>query len=101
MNTSTNTKELNEYIDYLIDQVFSILPVFEENGHTKDLERKVSNMGAKLDGFFRLYNFTSPYVMDILSLMAELEVSEDHKKIRSCVLKACSLLTQLKVVDGE
>lgn len=101
MNTSTNTKELNEYIDYLIDQVFSILPVFEENGHTKDLERKVSNMGAKLDGFFRLYNFTSPYVMDILSLMAELEVSKDHKKIRSCVLKACSLLTQLKVVDGE
>ena len=99
METFSNPKEINQYIDYLTDQVFSILPVFEETGYSESLQRKICNMGAKLDGFFRLYNFTSPCTMDILSLMAELEVTNEHKRIRSCVLKTCSLLSQLKVVD--
>lgn len=99
MDTFANANEINQYIDYLTDQVFSILPVFEETGYSESLQKKICNMSAKLDGFFRLYHFTSPYAMDILSLMAELEVVREHKRIRSCVLKTCSLLSQLKVVD--
>lgn len=101
MGEFTNINDINAYIDSLINQVFSILPVYEESGYTKSLEQKIFNMSVKLDGFFRLYDFQHTTVIDILSLMNELQATDEHKKIRSCVLKVCSLLTQLKVVDSE
>ena len=47
MDTFANENEINQYIDYLTDQVFSILPVFEETGYSESLQKKICNMSAK------------------------------------------------------
>ena len=89
----------NSYIDRLINQTFSILPIYEEHGNCEYYENKVNNLFYKMNGFFKLKSFHSDTTTDILSLLNTLKFSNNHKEVRSCVLKICSLLTKLK--DGE
>lgn len=91
---------INAYIDVLTNQVFSILPFFEENGNCETLSNKIDNINLKFIGFFKMIDCDSNVYIEILSLMKTLQCSKSHIEIRRCVLKICSLLSSLKVVDG-
>lgn len=99
MYSKVSANDINDYIDSLINQTFSILPIYEEFGYTENLSNKIFNLSVKLDGFFQFCEFDKIVIIDILSLINELQNAKNHKQIRSCVLKICSLLGQLKVVD--
>lgn len=100
MSVEMSVNDINEYIDSLINQTFSILPIYEEFGYTENLSNKIFNLSVKLDGFFQFREFDKIVVIDILSLVNELQNTKNHKRIRSCVLKICSLLGRLKVVNA-
>ena len=96
-----NKNDFNAYIDSLINPTFSIFPIYEESGYTDNLANKIFNLSVKLDGFFHFFAFDKIIMLDILSLVNELQNTKEYKKVRSCVLKICSLLGQMKVVDAE
>ena len=87
------------YIDTLINQVFSILPLYEESGLSLALTQKIDNIFHKVNGFFEMNEFDSNITIDILSFINELKKCDNHSAVRCCVLKSCSLLSRLKVVD--
>ena len=89
----------NSYIDMLINQCFSILPLYEENGNCKMITQKIDNLLHRLNGFFKMNAFNSNITIDILSFVNELKESDNHEEVRCCVLKICSLLSRLKVVN--
>lgn len=89
---------INSYIDLLIDQCFSILPLYEENGHSKLLVQKINNILHRLIGFFKIYNCDSNVTIDILSLVNTLKDINTHDEVRSCVLRVFSLLSCIKAV---
>ena len=91
--------DTNSYIDKLINQCFSILPLYEENSNCKILSQKVDNILYKLNGFFNMNNFDTVVIADILSYTNNLKSFKSHREVRCCVLKVCSLLASLKVVD--
>lgn len=88
---------VNDYLNMLINQVFGILPMFEDNGMSDKLKSRITNVICKTNGFFLMMNFNSRDSLQILSLLHELENAEEHKKVRTCVLRICSLLGKLKV----
>ena len=98
-NFFISIQDNNSYIDKLIKQTFSVLPLYEENGRCLILEQKIENLFRKLSGFFKMNEFDSNATIDILSFINVLKDSDNHEEIRCCVLKTCSLLSQLKVVD--
>lgn len=91
-------KSNNDYIDMLIKQTFSILPLYEENGRCLTLSQKVENLSRRMSGFFKMNDFDSNTTIDILSFLNELKDLDNHREVRCCVLKTCSLLSKLKVV---
>ncbi len=90
----------NSYIELLINHTFSILPTYEEHGKCELIVQKIENLIHRLKGFFSMNDFPLEITMDILSFMNALKDLDEHKAIRCCVLKTCSLLSQLKVVDN-
>ena len=98
-NINISISDTNSYIDMLINQCFSILPLYEENGNCKMLIQKIDNLLHRLSGFFKMNTFDSNITIDILSFVNELKDSDSHDEVRCCVLKICSLLSRLKVVN--
>ena len=98
MENNISIQDNNSYIDMLINQTFSILPLYEENGHCLILSQKIDNLLHRLSGFFKMNDFDSNTTIDILSFINELKDSDNHEEVRCCVLKVCSLLSRLKVV---
>ena len=101
MENNISIQDNNSYIDMLINQTFSILPLYEENGQCQILSQKIDNLFHRLSGFFKMKDFDSNTTIDILSFINELKDSDIHEEVRCCVLKACSLLSRLKVVDEQ
>lgn len=92
----------NSYIEYLINQTFSILPLYEEYGYCLVLTQKIDNLYRKMNGFFSINEFDPIITIDIISFINELKNTENtHADVRSCVLTSCSLLSSLKVVTEE
>ena len=98
MENNISIQDNNSYIDMLINQTFSILPLYEENGQCQILSQKIDNLFHRLSGFFKMKDFDSNTTIDILSFINELKDSDIHEEVRCCVLKVCSLLSRLKVV---
>lgn len=98
-NIEISIEDTNSYIDMLINQCFSILPLYEENGNCKMLTQKIDNLLHRLNGFFKINTFDSNITIDILSFVNELKDTDSHEEVRCCVLKICSLLSRLKVVN--
>lgn len=93
-----SNSDINSYIEILINQCFSILPLYEEIGKDKILSQKIDNLLRRLSGFFKMNTFDPNITIDILSFVNKLKDSDNHEEVRCCVLKTCSLLSRLKVV---
>lgn len=89
----------NKYISTLINKVYSVLPIYEEQGKSELLCNKIDSLTYKIDGFLCLYECDTNISLDIISYMKELQSVDSHKEVKSCVLKICNLLERIK--DGD
>lgn len=93
MNTIYNThipgKLTCKYLDFLIDKVFALLPMFEDS--ILDSEKMQT-----MNGNIQLINYDSPLVLDILSHLQSLFEVQEHSDYRRHIFKICKLLSELK-----
>lgn len=96
--TALSYSSIDSYLDLLINQTFSILPLYEEHGVCQPLLNKTDNLIYRMQGFFAINDFDSDITTNILSYANSLKTLYKHNQIRRCVLKICSLLSKLKAV---
>lgn len=92
-------KSFTDYIDYLTNKIFSILPTFEEEGYSSNLVSRIDNLKIKIDGFLILSECDKNIRLEVMSLLSKLNSEVSHKEVRYCVLRVCSLLSKLKSGD--
>lgn len=89
-----------EYLDFLINKVFALLPMFEESAISES-KRKFfhiyqKNLVQTINGNTKLINYDSYIVIDILSHLQSLFDISEHDEYKRHILKVCNLLTLLK-----
>lgn len=89
------------YIDKLTNNTFSILPIFEEEGFSDNLVTRIKNLKIKMDGFLLWNECDENLRLEIMSLLTKINGDLTHREIRYCVLKICSLLSDLKCGDDN
>ena len=104
MNTvygaNISNKLTSEYLDFLINKVFALLPMFEEytssnnEGNTFIVYQK--NLIQTINGNTSLIEYDSRFVVDILSHLQSLYEITEHDDYKRHVLKVCKLLSLLK-----
>ena len=97
-NINISNDDINIYIDTLINQSFSILPLYEENGMCPILIQKINNIDYKLNNFFKINSFDSNIIIETLAFINGLRDANSHDEVRFFVLKICALLSSLKAV---
>lgn len=89
-----------KYIDFLIDRVFALLPMFEESQLSENKKEAFyiyqKNLIQKINGNIELIQYDSILVIDILSHLQSLFSISEHYDYRRHVLKICKLLTSLR-----
>ena len=99
-------ENLNDYLSLLINQVYSLLPMYEDTFLKEELDEELfesrrDNIVDKVVGFFNLYQLDTLKVLDILSYLSVLKNINNHKEFRRIILKSVNLLSSLKVGDSE
>lgn len=89
-----------DYLDFLINKVFALLPIFEESAISEEKKNLhiiyQRNLIQTINGNTTLIKYDSYIVVDILShLQSLLDISE-HDDYKRHVLKVCNLLSKLK-----
>ena len=106
MNTIYNTVIPNsitsEYLDYLTNKVFALLPMFEESKQSKEKMASFlvyQNMIIQtVNGNTDLIQYNSPIVIDILSHLQALTKITSHADYKRHILKICNQIGELKKV---
>jgi len=90
----------NQYLDYLIDRVFSLLPMFEESieFRVKYLEFKAYEkvLIQTINGNVELVSYKNKYILDLLSHLQSLIYINTHDEYKKHIFKICRLLTKIK-----
>jgi len=98
--TSISDKLTCEYLDFLINKVFALLPMFEESviseSKRKSFHIYQKNLIQTINGNTKLINYDSYIVIDILSHLQSLFDISEHDEYKRHILKVCNLLTLLK-----
>lgn len=104
--TNIPDKLTYDYLDFLINKVFALLPMFEESEISEEKKKSHSiyqkNLIQTINGNTELIKYDSYIVIDILSHLQSLLDITDHDDYKRHVLKICNLLSKLKkeVVDN-
>lgn len=104
MNTKYNiiisNKLVSDYLSYLINKVFLLLPMFEKLDYSEptmeNLNIYLKTLIQTICGHANLIKYDSYLIVDILSHLESLLTITEHDDYRRCVLKICHLLTELK-----
>ena len=90
----------SEYLDYLIDKVFALLPMYEESRIYIDKEQSFkiyqNILIQTINGNASLVQYNDSIVIDILSHLEVLKEIHTHAEYKRHILKVCKLLTILK-----
>ena len=99
-NTTIPDNTICEYIDFLINKVYSLLPMFEESNISEEKYTSFvifqNNLIQTINGNISLIKYNSHLVLDILSHLQSLLVVSDHDDYKRHVFKVCKLLSLLK-----
>lgn len=109
MNTIYQTTIPNKltcnYLDFLINKVFALLPMFEESSISEAKKNSHTiyqrNLIQTINGNTELIKYDSYIVVDILSHLQSLFDISDHADYKRHVFKVCNLLSQLKKVVAD
>lgn len=89
-----------DYLDFLTNKVFALLPMFEESSISEKKKNShiiyQKNLIQTINGNTELIKYDSYIVVDILSHLQSLFEISDHDDYKRHVFKVCSLLSQLK-----
>lgn len=96
-NFKLSKEKTNSYIDKLTNKIFSILPIYEEDGLSDSLMSRLDNIIMTFDGFSSLINCSDELTIDVMSLLLKIKKAKSHSEVRTCVLRVCSKLSSLKV----
>lgn len=104
MNTIYQTNIPNkltcDYLDFLINKVFALLPMFEESAISAKKRNSFiiyqKNLIQTINGNIELINYDSYIVVDILSHLQSLFDVSEHSDYKRHILKVCNLLSLLK-----
>lgn len=86
--------DLGLYMDYLVNSVFRLLPMFEKN---EDWKKYLTSLMIELSGLDELSNEIS--FICLLGKLEGLFQVEDHSTFKSTVFGCITLLKQIK--EGE
>lgn len=104
MNTIYQTTIPNkltcDYLDFLINKVFALLPMFEESAISEEKKNSHTiyqkNLIQTINGNTELIKYDNYIVVDILSHLQSLFEVSDHGDYKRHILKVCNLLSELK-----
>lgn len=98
--TNIPNKLTCDYIDFLINKVFALLPMFEESVISKEKRNSFTiyqrNLIQTINGNIALINYDNYIVMDILSHLQSLFDISEHDDYKRHIFKICNLLSLLK-----
>ncbi len=98
--TTISDKLTCDYLDFLINKVFALLPMFEESSNSESQRKSFhiyqKNLIQTINGNVQLINYDSYIVVDILSHLQSLFDISEHDEYKRHILKVCNLLTLLK-----
>ena len=104
--TDISDKITYDYLDFLINKVFALLPMFEESYGSEEKKQSHTiyqkNLIQTINGNAELIKYDSYIVVDILSHLQSLLDITNHDDYKRHVLKVCNLLSKLKteVIDN-
>lgn len=89
-----------DYLDFLINKVFVLLPMFEESMISEEKNKSHAiyqkNLIQMINGNTELIKYDNHTVIDILSNLQSLFKASDHNDYKRHILKVCNLLSELK-----
>lgn len=98
--TTISDKLTCDYLDFLINKVFALLPMFEESEISEEKKNSHTiyqkNLIQTINGNTALIKYDSHIVINILSHLQALFEVYDHDNYKRHVLKVCNLLSELK-----
>ena len=98
--TDISDKITYDYLDFLINKVFALLPMFEESYGSEEKKQSHTiyqkNLIQTINGNAELIKYDSYIVVDILSHLQSLLDITNHDDYKRHVLKICNLLSKLK-----
>ena len=98
--TTISNKLTCAYLDFLINKIFALLPMFEEAAISEEKKESHTiyqkNLIQTINGNIKLIKYENYIVVDILSHLQSLFDISDHDDYKRHVLKVCNLLSQLK-----
>jgi hypothetical protein len=99
-DNNISNKPTSDYLDYLINKVYALLPSYEES---RVFIEKSQSFGIyqntliqTINGHFNLINYDSYIAIDILSHLESLKSLDNHADYKRHILKICKLLSILK-----
>ena len=99
-NTNIDNKLLSDYLSYIINKVYALLPLFEESMDSNDKKKSFNNyqktLIQKINGNTELMMYDSILIIDILSQLQALFNVKTHDEYKRHIMKTCKLLTLLK-----
>lgn len=99
-NSSISNELTCEYLDFLINKVFALLPMFEEASVLNDKRNNFlvyqNNLIQTINGNISLINYDNIITLDILSHLQSLLDVSNHDDYKRHVLKVCNLLSVLR-----
>lgn len=98
--TTISNKLTCDYLDFLINKVFALLPMFEESAISEEKKNSHTiyqkNLIQTINGNTELIKYDSYIVVDILSHLQSLFDISEHDDYKRHILKVCNLLSELK-----
>ena len=94
-------KEINSYLDNMVNRVFALLGIYEDSQYSNDfngykiyLDRLITEING-LHSILKIESFMS--ILGILQGMSEID-NIDHKKVKSLTFYCISVIKKAKVV---
>lgn len=89
----------NDYRDSLINRIWILLPLKEEQCNT--LTENIERLNRELNGLLKLASTHNKYILTIMSLLENAMIETDFSAYRSDILRCCELAKKLDGDDNE
>lgn len=89
----------NDYRDSLINRIWVLLPLREEQCST--LTENIERLNRELNGLLKIASQHNKYILTIMSLLENAITESDFTSYRSDILRCCELVKKLDGGDGD
>ena len=83
----------NDYRDSLINRIWILLPLREENCST--LKENIERLNRELNGLMKINSNHNKYILTMMTLLENAITEQDFSAYRSDILRCCELAKKL------